>query len=152
MQSFSTYVIIHISHNVFFHSLQARLSNVVEAEPDCKVAMDILGFALYHENSGDVDGTASKVDKVTDDEGSDSSVGDTDEIGGNKRRRLDEEGRSSNLIKSRIWDEITAADGELPLEEACPAMDDRESVMKAVDEMVDEGRVMVSDGIMYTID
>jgi hypothetical protein len=31
-------------------------------------------------------------------------------------------------------------------------MDDRDSVMKAVDEMVDEGRVMVSDGIMYMIE
>jgi len=129
---------------------QARLSNVVEADPDCKVAMDILGFALYHENNGDVDGTASKLDKVSDDE-SDSSVGEPDEMG-NKRRRLDEEGRSSNSIKAKIWDEIAAGDGELPLEEACPAMDDREAVMKAVDEMVDEGRVMISDGILYTID
>lgn len=115
--------------------------------------MDILGFALYHETSGDVDGAAAKADKVSDDdEDSDSSVGDADEIGGNKRRRLDEQGRSSTSIKARIWDEIAAGEGELPVEEACPGMDDRESVMKAIDEMVDEGRVMVSDGILYTID
>ena len=113
--------------------------------------MDILGFALYHENGGNVDGTTSKPDKVSDDE-SDSSVGDIDELSNNKRRRLDDEGRSSNAIKARIWDEITAGEGELPLEEACPTMDDRDSVMKAVDEMVDEGRVMVSDGIMYMIE
>ena len=31
--------------------IQARLSNIVEAEPDCAAAMDILGFALYHENN-----------------------------------------------------------------------------------------------------
>jgi len=124
---------------------------VVEAEPDCKVAMDILGFALYHENNGDVDGSAAKFDKVSDDE-SDSSVGDTDEFS-NKRRRLDDKGRSSSdSIKAKIWDEIAAEGGQLPLEEACAAMDDREFVMKAVDEMVEEGRVMVSDGIMYTID
>ena len=130
--------------------LQARLSNVVEAEPDCKVAMDILGFALYHENNGNVDGSISKLDTVSEDE-SDSSDGD-DEIG-SKRQRLDEEGNSSySAIKARIWDEITAGDGQLPLEEACPAVDDRDRVMKAVDEMVDEGRVMVSDGIVYTIE
>lgn len=136
---------------LFLFTVQARLSNVVQAEPDCKVAMDILGFALYHENGGNVDGTTSKVDTVSDDESDSSVVGDIDESS-NKRRRLDDEGRSSNAIKARIWDEITAGEGELPLEEACPTMDDRDSVMKAVDEMVDEGRVMVSDGIMYMIE
>lgn len=132
--------------------LQARLSNTVEAEPDCKVAMDILGFALYHENSGNVDGTMPKADKVSDDE-SDSSVGDMDDFAtSNKRRRLDEGEASSNSIKAMIWNEISAGEGQLPLEDVCPAMDDRESVMQAVDEMTDEGRVMVSDGILYTID
>jgi hypothetical protein len=123
---------------------------VVEAEPDCKVAMDILGFALYHENNGNVDGATSKSNTLPEDE-SDSSV-ENDEIG-YKRQRLDEEGNSSSsAIKAKIWDEITAGDGQLPLEDACPAMDDHDRVMKAIEEMVSEGRVMEDDGILYTID
>ena len=146
---------VHPSLHIIFVSLsiQARLSNVVEAEPDCRVAMDILGFALYHENNGDVAGATQKVEKasdITDD--SDSSVGD-DEIG-NKRMRLDEEGTSSKSgpVKVQVWDKIVSAGGEVPLEEVCAAMDDRDEVMEAVDEMVKEGRVYVSDGNLYQID
>jgi DNA replication licensing factor MCM3 len=32
---------------------KARLSNIVEAVPDVKIAMDILGYALYHESNPD---------------------------------------------------------------------------------------------------
>eukprot|EP00957_Ditylum_brightwellii_P015749 1186981-Ditylum_brightwellii.AAC.1 len=41
---------------------KARLSQVVEADPDCMAAIDILGFTLYHENSHGIasDGTSSK--------------------------------------------------------------------------------------------
>jgi len=35
---------------------KARLSNVVEADPDVAAAMDILSFALYHENTKVVNG------------------------------------------------------------------------------------------------
>ena len=123
---------------------------MVEAEPDCKVAMDILGFALYHENNGNVDGTTSKFNTLPEDE-SNSSVGN-DEIG-YKHQRLDEEGNSSaSAIKAKIWDEITAGNGQLPLEDACPAMDDHDRVMKAVAEMVGKGRVILDDGILYAID
>ena len=36
---------------LLFVNHQARLSNVVEADPDVAAAMDILSFALYHENT-----------------------------------------------------------------------------------------------------
>ena len=34
-----------------FVRYQVRLSNVAEADPDVAAAMDILSFALYHENT-----------------------------------------------------------------------------------------------------
>jgi hypothetical protein len=137
---------------VCFLPLKARLSNVVEAEPDCKVAMDILSFALYHENNGEVAGVMPKVSDA-EDNSDESSYGD-DELS-NKRRRLDDEevaSSKSNSVKAQIWEEVVAREGELPLEETCTGIEDRNKVIKAVDEMVQEGRLMVSDGIIYMID
>ena len=113
--------------------------------------MDILSFALYHENNGDVARTMPKVSDA-EDNSDESSYGD-DELS-SKRRRLDKEIASSksNSVKAQIWEEVVAGDGELPLEKTCAGIEDRDEVIKAVDEMVQEGRLMVSDGIIYMID
>jgi hypothetical protein len=110
---------------------------VVEAEPDCKVAMDILGFALYHENNGDVAGTMSKVSDAEDNSGDESFYGD-DDIS-SKRRRIDDASSKSNAIKAQIWEEIVSHEGELALGETCGNIEDRDRVIEAVDEMVQEG-------------
>merc|ERR1711865_630499 len=73
---------------------KARLSNVVEADPDVAVAMDILSFALYHENNKVVDNpndpTAAIIQKRRREE---LDVTDTSDIEDNKaqRQRVEED-------------------------------------------------------------
>lgn len=133
---------------------KARLSSTVEAEPDVKVAMDVLSFALYHEDVNATDESAKQEIKrnVSDDGDSDS-----DEQSSNKRMRLDsddtlEDVDAKQSIKARIWDQVsTSAGGELALEDACADETDRQQVKTAIDEMVQEQKIMLSDGILYSL-
>jgi DNA replication licensing factor MCM3 len=93
---------------------KARLSHVVEAEPDCEIAMDILSFTLYHENTGATKPAAEEnkpEESVTPveilDEG-ESGESDSDEPASKKQRVVDDLDEPSQELKSRLWDEITA--------------------------------------------
>jgi len=128
---------------------KARLSPIVEADPDCKVAIDILGFALYHENNY----TISEKPVESDNENSDEI-----EIDRRKRKRLNmEEGILSEeermrRIKEKIWDEMSKeGDGQLPVDNACLDIKDRKSVVKALEQMEADGRVMIGEGMIFQI-
>jgi len=146
---------------------KARLSNVVEAEPDCTVAMDILGFALYHDNEHNVAG--NKTDKrsaeVSETEGEDGDTSsEGDDSSPNKKQRLDQQDEqeptstSSSLsssskekLKTQVWDELESQDGELALDQACADVTDRDMIMEAVQELVKEEKLMLSDGMLYQL-
>jgi DNA replication licensing factor MCM3 len=131
---------------------KARLSNVVEAEPDCDVAMGILGFALYHENGGGAKSTPSKEESSAPAEVSDGGEpGDSDsEEPSSKKQRLDEPDESQ-MLKSRIWDEIKHKDGEAVIADLCADVD-RNAVTKAVEALVGEGRVHADEeGNVFTV-
>ena len=90
---------------------KARLSHVVEAEPDCEVAMDILSFALYHEHSNQNTSNAPELPVAVSDQ---SDISEADEPA-TKRQRLDEteeeeeaaqEEVDDDLLKSRVISEI----------------------------------------------
>mmetsp|Transcript_24534 Transcript_24534/g.36586 ORF Transcript_24534/g.36586 Transcript_24534/m.36586 type:complete len:806 (-) Transcript_24534:167-2584(-) len=134
---------------------KARLSQVVEADPDCMAAMDILGFALYHENSHGIasDGTSSKRQMDKSASVTEESEGELVEEDGNdaKRARLDVDDQQT--VKARIWDEINkTGDAQLAIEDVCKDIQDRSVVMEALRSMENDGRVMVSDGLIYQID
>mmetsp|Transcript_23884 Transcript_23884/g.55716 ORF Transcript_23884/g.55716 Transcript_23884/m.55716 type:complete len:99 (-) Transcript_23884:839-1135(-) len=96
--------------------------------------MDILGFALYHEN---VSPHTSK------DETNKREVTDDEEIGNEpKRARLD--------LKSRVWEQIVQGDGEVPVDSICLDVQDREVVMGAVQQLIKEDRIMVEDGVIFS--
>lgn len=135
---------------------KARFSNKVEAEPDCEVAMDILGFALYHENNHNVDGSAptpatpspkKRSREVSDD---DASEGATSPGKESQRQRVSTDAQQD--IKTRLWEEFSKRDGELPLEEIGEDFGDKEAVMEAINALGEEGRLMVNDGIVYQLD
>ena len=144
--------------------LKARLSNIVEAEPDCTAAMDILGFALYHENKQTQDTTyeADELDSMnapkrplTPDssiEGMEDEDDNESAVTSKKRRFGGEDSDPRNDLKYRIWDDICKGDGDLPIDSLCPDVTDRDEVIAAVSEMEGEGRVMISDGNVYQID
>jgi DNA replication licensing factor MCM3 len=137
---------------------KARLSHVVEAEPDCEIAMDILSFALYHENTGATKPAAEEnepEEAVTPVEISDegeSGESDSEEPASKKQRVVDDLDEPSQELKSRLWDEITARDGSAAIEDLCADLG-RDEVAKALDSLVQEHRVMKDeDGIVYTLD
>ena len=141
---------------------KARLSNKVEAEPDCEIAMDILGFALYHENNHNVDGstpvptspspTKKRVQEVSEDDNA-SDESNTPEEGSQKRQRTSADAADpEQAIKTRLWEEFSKRDGELPLEDIGEDFGDRDDVMAAIKTLTDEGRLMVSDDIVYQLD
>lgn len=75
---------------------------------------------------------------------------------GKRGRHTEEEDtpRSSTTmsVKLQIWKELSNGDGVGSFDILCSEIDNRDIVMDAVQELVKEGRAMVSDGEVYQID
>jgi DNA replication licensing factor MCM3 len=130
---------------------KARLSSVVAAEPDCEVAMDILSFALYHENHHNVAGGEQRA-VVSDDSDTGDVHNNADNAGGvdnNNDVRLDQD--AEQVLKTRLWGKIAENDGELTLDELGDDFGDRETVMAAIASLERDGRVHESDGVVYQV-
>lgn len=136
---------------------KARLSHVVEAEPDCEVAMDILSFALYHDNKtnntileeGD-EGEGPEPVEVSDE----GEIGDSDSEGPvSKKQRLDAVNEEDQLqeLKRRVWDEIARGSGEAAVDDLLVGTD-RMQLAEALEALEDEGRIMSQEGMVYTMD
>ena len=130
---------------------KCRLSTEVEATPDCEVAMDILGFALYHENNHNVDGSAQSPSKrsveVSDDDGSTSE--------GTKRQKLSgEDNLQQDDIKKQIWEAFSRSqEGSLDVEGIVDTIGvDRQTVVASIEALQDEGRLVLDNGIAYQLD
>ena len=128
--------------------------------------MDILGFALYHENNGiataddSVDAAAGQKRPREEEpklvEGSESDENDA------QRRRVDgEEGdESAPAAGSTLADVMAAVYGEVSrtiedsvsIDDLCVEVDDRALVLAAVQSLEEDGKVMQSDGEVYLID
>lgn len=117
----------------------------MEADIDCAAAMDILSFALYHENN-EVTETpnATKRAAVSDESDIDDDVEDP------KRRRLDEEEvpKESSDLHARIWEELSKGQ-DLTVDDICVDVEDREAVLAALAAMEAEDKLMVMDKIIY---
>lgn len=124
--------------------------------------MDILGFALYHENNSPSDSAAPEEEdnkrQLTPDSSMEELGGDADEdasvgVAAAKKQRINEESSDPrNDLKYQIWEEISKGDGEASINAMCPGVEDRDEVIAAVSEMEEEGRVMISEGKVYQID
>lgn len=137
---------------------KARLSNIVEEKPDCVNAMDILSFALYHENGhGNTDKHKTGVSTEVDDD-----IEERDqEHRSSKRQRTSSD--SSEMMevsdterlratKERLWNEITRkSDGQVSMSKVCVDIEDRELVERALKEMEEDERIMISEGEVYQL-
>jgi DNA replication licensing factor MCM3 len=134
---------------------KARLSNTVEAQPDCEVAMDVLSFALYHENGeqnvgGSLGAESQPVNEVSDEgEGSDSDPDDDAERASKRQRTGHQE---QDKLKSRILMELSQNDGYLPIDDICQDIDDRDEIAKTVQSLVCEGKLMTEENDDGTLD
>lgn len=129
---------------------KARLSEKVEAEPDCEVAMDILSFALYHENGKTIQFNEEQAEEQLDYVSmvpvavSDASDSEDVEEPASKKQRTDD------TLKMRVMAQITEHDGEINLEDLCKDVD-REEVMELVDSLVSGGLLHQDEGVLYLV-
>ena len=135
---------------------KARLSPIVEAELDVGAAMDILSFALYHENintgekelrpdTPDLEEQRPGKRARTDDP--DAEDDDDDE---KKKEESSNQKKEVNDLKTRIWNELRASDGAKPMDELCEDVEDRASIDAVIQQLTDEQKVMADeDGMVY---
>ena len=149
------------------------MSNVVEADPDVSAAMDILSFALYHENNKVVgaDNTeASRAvvgQKRTREEGSDNDLTDSSDVDEEallQRQRVvdDDDANKGNSnasdkpladLKVAIYAEVSRSlEDSISIEDICTNVDDRALVARAVQSWEEDGKIMLSEGEVYLVE
>ena len=70
-----------------------------------------------------------------------------------KKRKSDVAEQDSPLqaVKSQLWDQVVENDGAVELDDLCEDVE-RDQVTSAVNALIEEGRLMLSNGIVYQID
>jgi len=142
---------------------KARLSNEVDADTDVAAAMDILSFALYHENTQVLEDTSlskdkRKVDELsnTDEEASDS------EDNSPKRPRAEDDlqdgATSSNTsdalskLTARVFEEVdTSLDDGIEIVEVCDDITDRELIARVARTLHEDGKIYMADDMLYRV-
>ena len=136
---------------------------VVEAEPDVAAAMDILSFALYHENNqviGENDVVAAGQKRQREEHDlTDATDPEDDENDSTKRQREDassQEHGGTTLadLKQTIFQELSRTlEDSMAVDDIATTVDvDRDLVLKAIQQLEAENRIMHSDGEVYLID
>mmetsp|Transcript_19015 Transcript_19015/g.34389 ORF Transcript_19015/g.34389 Transcript_19015/m.34389 type:complete len:814 (+) Transcript_19015:235-2676(+) len=145
---------------------KARLSNVVEADPDVAAAMDILSFALYHENNKVVDNPndpAVALGQTREREEPDlTDTSDIEESDAKKQRVEDDSTATSSSapqvgtladLKTSIYAEVSKSlEDSVSIDDICVHIEDRALVRQAIQSLEEESRVMHSEGEVYLID
>lgn len=137
---------------------KSRLSNVVEAKPDCEAAMEVLSFALYHEagerhNNGTNDNEQDMVAEVSDDDGERSRDEEDLVEPSSKRQRIDDTtAATEDKLKAQVLSELAQNDGYLPIDDICHGIDDRDEILKIVETLVSEGKLMTEENDEGTLD
>uniref|UniRef100_A0A7R9ZUF6 DNA replication licensing factor MCM3 n=1 Tax=Pseudo-nitzschia arenysensis TaxID=697910 RepID=A0A7R9ZUF6_9STRA len=138
---------------------KSRLCNVVEAKPDCEVAMEVLSFALYHEagethNNGTDDNEQDMVAEVSDDDGERSRDEENLVEPSSKRQRTDDAtaATTEDKLKAQVLSELAQNDGYLPIDDICQDNDDRDEILKIVETLVSDGKLMTEENDEGTLD
>jgi len=124
--------------------------------------MDILSFALYHENinndvtSGaqhDAGNVAENPPRLERDDGNDAKRMRLDASEDSSTTRAADKGTGTGMdIATRIWKEVVSTVGEgMELNSICSDITDRASVRNAVEMMARKDKVMISEGMVYQV-
>jgi DNA replication licensing factor MCM3 len=128
---------------------KARLSDIVDAETDVAAAMDILSFALYHEN---VSGEAARP-TTPDLEDAQPPRQKRRIMQGENNDTTEELGESSveiASIKEIIWRELlTSPDEGVSINDLCSNLENRNSIHLALRSFEAEEKIMLMDGVVY---
>eukprot|EP00804_Cyclotella_cryptica_P001017 CCRYP_012356-RA/>CCRYP_012356-RA protein AED:0.26 eAED:0.26 QI:175/1/1/1/1/1/3/214/795 len=143
---------------------KARLSPVVEADPDVAAAMDILSFALYHENNEVVDDVhqstqgrkRQRQEPITD--SSDAEELESDEKDTKRQAAANETSipaidTSMLEMKRAVYQQVSQSlEDSVALEDICVEIDDRTMVLQAVQSLEEDGKVLITAGEVYLVD
>jgi len=128
------------------------LSPIVEADPDCRVAIEVLGFALYHENNNHNIRDQQTHPEIT--ENRDKIEADHFNIKKRKIHSLETNSSTEEImrnLKEKIWNELRENDEQIVLEKICSDIDDRKLVNDTLGEMEKDGKVMMAEGMVFQI-
>lgn len=132
---------------------------MVEADPDVSAAMDILSFALYHENNKVIEegvNEPSVGQKRRREEPDLTDSSDVEEA--LQRQRVDEldknqitrEDKTLADLKAAVYAEVTRSlDDSVSVDDICTNIDDRVLVAQAIQSLEDDGKIMLSEGEIY---
>lgn len=142
---------------------------MVEADPDVAAAMDILSFALYHENNNVIEEnneTAASQkrqrEEVTD--SSDAEGQEEDEEEQNAKRQREDKLAALSApsqaavdplmeLKQAIYTEVTKSlDDSIAVDDVCTDVNDRALVSRAIESLEADGKIMTSEGEIYLVD
>ncbi len=134
---------------------------VVEAEPDVAAAMDILSFALYHENNQVIDeNDVIATNKRQREEPDLTDTSDPEEDENDPKRQREEDtsqeqgGKSLADLKRTIYEELSRSlEDSVAIDDIATTVDvDRDLVLQAIQQLEAESRIMQSGGEVYLID
>lgn len=139
---------------------KARLSDTVEADMDVAAAMDILSFALYHENNSNTPENRPDTPDLEDQRPGKRlrqiETEANENISENPEDNTEPEQNNNNIettmqnMKTRIWNELRANDGVRAIDDLCPG-EDRALVLEVVRQLEDEQRISVHEGNVYIL-
>ncbi len=125
--------------------------------------MDILSFALYHENTQVLDDSSLSKDKrkIDDLSNTDGEVSDSED-NSTKRPRvedkpLDDVGSSSapddvSKLMARVFEEVdTSLDDGIEIVEVCDDVEDRELIARVARTLHEDGKIYMADDILYRV-
>ncbi len=140
---------------------KVRLSHTVEAEPDVKAAMDILSFALYHENHQGTDVEEERVptpelredrkrmrSERSDDE-NDSDDEEMEDASSTKQKMSTSQ--QLEKLRTRIWNELKGSNDAMAVADICKDVTDRSSVESAIKDLESKDKVFTSEGIVCIV-
>lgn len=136
---------------------KARLSSTVEAEPDVKVAIDVMSYALYHENHQ----TSPAQERVSTPDLRDDrrrsrmdleSDGEEGEEGNDSNKKQKQISDSPNNLGKQIFDELRANGDTMKISDICKDVVDRSIVEKIILKWETEDKVvMTGDGDVFFV-
>lgn len=122
-------------------------------------AMDILSFALYHENNEVLGESQNALDRKRQREEPITDSSDVEEGGpaekDPKRQVLETSAVDSSIleVKRSVYAQMSSSsEASIPVEELCEAIDDRELVMQAIQSLEADSKVMLHEGEVYLVD
>lgn len=134
---------------------KARLSRTVEADLDVSAAMDILSFALYHENNNNTPGDRPETPDL-EDQRPEKRIrhSETDgDLSESRERNIASEERNDSamsMLRTRVQNELRSMEDSIAMDDLLPE-EDRTLVREVIRQLEDEQLITVIEDAVYRL-